>query len=422
MALKKNRNFTVLDGVANATNKQSLNAIGNLLYSDEENEEYEKKRAELQKIEDEEEREREKKDFEARGRYTTKDRDVFNIPITEIGVRPINDFKQERIDEMVRDIRATNNRLIHPITVVLYDDLPEDSEIKKAFREKGIECSTKFIISSGERRFTAWKRMHDEEEAANRNNPDFVNPFTTIKANILTAEEAKLENAFYRISNLQARQYRQHDVMFLCKEGFDAVGGIKTDPQTLKIKSKAMAKVLGYSDEEYDARQKNIELNMADYLVWYLNNISGYEMSKASAKKYVQVLKKNNDEIVIRVIAGKLSLMNAVELTRVTSPEKIKELLSVLDEEGQKKMAELLNQYFEEKKQKKSVEFITAKDVEKKIVVLKNHVKKDRDELEKMAASLGKDGKAIIKNAIRDADKLMESCEKIIAEIKPQER
>ena len=56
----------------------------------------------------------------------------FEIPLEDITPRSVNQFRQSRIEKLAKSIRNTNNRLIHPITVVKAEDLPKDSEILAA--------------------------------------------------------------------------------------------------------------------------------------------------------------------------------------------------------------------------------------------------------------------------------------------------
>ena len=66
----------------------------------------------------------------------------YEVPLDEITPRSINQFRQSRIEKLAKSIRNTNNRLIHPITLVRASDLPKDSEVLLGYEKKGIDEST----------------------------------------------------------------------------------------------------------------------------------------------------------------------------------------------------------------------------------------------------------------------------------------
>lgn len=141
------------------------------------------------------------------------------IPIDQITPRSINKYAQTRIDRLAKSIKATNNRLIHPITIVRVEDLSEESDVIQKFKNQGVDISTlKYILVSGERRFRAWQLLREEEKEKLEGTIGLINKFDTITANVLTREEAKKEEVFYDDSNIESRQLTSTEAMTIIKK------------------------------------------------------------------------------------------------------------------------------------------------------------------------------------------------------------
>ena len=139
---------------------------------------------------------------------------------------------------LAKSIRNTNNRLIHPITLVKASDLPKDSDVLQAYEKKGIDVSQlKYIIVSGEGRHRAFLLLQKEEQDKLKGKSGrsalalgAANPFDTITACILTPAEAKNASVFYEDSNIESRQLTPIEAILHIK---DAVADV-TSPEEMR--------------------------------------------------------------------------------------------------------------------------------------------------------------------------------------------
>ena len=120
------------------------------------------------------------------------------------------------------------NGLLRPLPVpesgYLPEDLPEDSPLLKKINETGKPVDKKYIIVAGERRYHAWMLNRKlEQEKIDKSGFSRENPFDTITANILTAEEAKHEEIYYSDSNTEARQLTPVEGMLNVKDALDTI-------------------------------------------------------------------------------------------------------------------------------------------------------------------------------------------------------
>lgn len=141
------------------------------------------------------------------------------IDLEDLILRPINRYSQTKIRRLAGSIKNTNNRLINPITVARPRDLRPDSPIIKEFERKNVDISRiKYVVVCGERRTRAMTYNRDEYEAMHSGAENSINPFKTITANILSAEEAKNEEVYYNDSNTQNRQVDNGELIWFIKD------------------------------------------------------------------------------------------------------------------------------------------------------------------------------------------------------------
>jgi len=199
---------------------------------------------------------------------TKKDIIFEQIYINEIIPRSINNYKQGQIEKLANSIRATNNRLINPITIAKIEDFPIDGDVMQKYREMGTDLTKyKYVIVSGERRFRAWQYLR--EQAIDGTGVD-VTIFDKITANILTPTEMKKEKSYYNDSNLQARHISPLEILYNNKSVLEK---IKTDED----KRNALIEMNGGSEAgiDEDVKKAAKKFVRAKYVKYYLESNYG---------------------------------------------------------------------------------------------------------------------------------------------------
>lgn len=336
-----------------------------------------------------------------------------NIPVTEITPRSINQYKQNRIDRLAKSIRNTNNRLIHPIVVVDIRDLPEDSDVIARFKAQGTDLSTlKYIIVAGERRYHAWLKLReDEEDNPNRKYYE-PNPFDTITANILTRQEAQNENAFFEDSNMETRQLTPLEGILHIQ---DALSEVATDDD----KREALIEMNGGSAEGIpeDPAAAAKKFNQAKYCEYYLSAELGIEgWSLTTIKTYLSIVNNCCEEVIDAIISGEFSAGAARLLPSLPACEQ-KKALEVYKTGGALQYNEYVNSIVEKKKTPKKVVRYTHKDAQREIKNAIKKIKKEKDNIEKIAKLLGGDDKAATQKAVSKVNGLLNELEKIVTEL-----
>lgn len=245
------------------------------------------------------------------GRFTLSE-----IPLDEIIPRSINRYSQTRIDRLADSIKTTNNRLIHPIVVVRPEDLPKDSEVLKTFDSKNIDLNEKkYIIVSGERRYSAFLRLREEYEQNHKERQlGETNPFETITANILTRAEAKNEEGYYNDSNLLARQLNPVEVILHIKDALSKV-------QTKEEKEAALIEM--GKDPSKDTFVQD------EYVIYYLENELGIDdFGPASIKRYSSIVNNCSPYVIEKIMSGEYTARLAREITKI-------------DKDSQKKLVDI---------------------------------------------------------------------------------
>lgn len=336
-----------------------------------------------------------------------------NIPVECITPRSVNQYKQNRIDRLARSIRNTNNRLIHPIVVVHAKDLPQDGEVIRRFRERGVDVSRlQYVIVAGERRFRAWMKLREEEEK-NPTRPYYEeNPFNTITANVLTHEEALNENAFFEDSNIETRQLTPLEGILHIR---DALSEVDTDEK----KREALIEMNGgsaegISDDAYKAAKK---FNQAKYCEYYLSAELGLEgWSRSTIKTYLSVVNNCPEEIIDAILSGEFSA-GAARILPSLSHDEQREALRIYKEQGAPSYNAFVNGLIEKQKAPKKVVRFNHKDAQKEIRNAIKKIKKEKENIESIAKLLGTNDKATTQKAITKMGGLIADLEKIVVEL-----
>lgn len=344
----------------------------------------------------------------------TDGRTAFNeIPLEDITPRSVNKFRQSRIDKLAKSIRNTNNRLIHPITVVRASDLPKDSEVLKAYENKGIDISSfKYIIVSGERRYRAFLQLREEEEAAvneklSKGILSASNPFKTITANILTPAEAKNENVFYEDSNIEARQLTPIEAILHVKDAISEV----TSPEEMRV---ALIEMNGGSEEGIPKSDVEIKKKFrADkYCAYCLETDLGIEgVSESTIRNHLSILNNCPEKVVDALIDGSYTIREAKSITKY--PKEVQEeLLDLWRKDKElyaKKMNELKNPSAIGKKR------YTRMDAKKQLKAYSEKNEKGMRDLKDIAEKLGAYDKEVLDQGIAEIEKHVQKIDEIIA-------
>lgn len=335
----------------------------------------------------------------------------FEIPLEDITPRSVNQFRQSRIEKLAKSIRNTNNRLIHPITVVKAEDLPKDSEILAAYAKKGIDVSTiKYIIVSGERRYRAFLLLQKEErekEADTKNLLNLSTPFDTITANILTPAEAKNESVFYEDSNVQSRQLTPIEAILHVKDVVNEV----TSPEEMRA---ALIEMNGGSEESIPKSDAEIKKKFRTdkYCAYCLETDLGIEgVSESTIRNHLTILNNCSERVVDELIAGNFTIKEALKITKYTAQQQ-EDLLDLWEKDKElykKKIEELKNP--ETTSKAKRVSRIDAKRL---LLSFDAKNKKGVETLKNLSENLGAYDKEKMNNGLKEIEKLAQQMSKII--------
>ena len=337
-----------------------------------------------------------------------------DVPLNEITPRSINNYSQSRIERLANSIRSTNNRLIHPIILVRPEDLPEDHEVLKKYKEQGTDIkSIKYILVAGERRYRAMMfNYKQEQEKIEKDTSGMIlsNPFEKITANILTKQEAQNEEIFYKDSNDEARQLTPIEGILHIK---DALDNVKTDHD------KKIALLEMNEGKEETIPQNDIQaakmFNTAEYVSYYLEKelgITGWTIP--TIKKYLSIVNNCPKEVVDAIIDNKISSRVVRDWTKYPL-ETQKNLLDLYLEDSEK--YEIAFNNLKKSNSKKTVR-ITHKDVQKTLVSFEKNCVKTVSKLTKIQSELGDFDKKETQKAIDECNKFIKVLNERISKIK----
>lgn len=305
------------------------------------------------------------------------------IDVNDISVRPINAYDQDRIEELAESIKATDNRLIHPIILVEPKDLKKSSKVLQKYNELGVDISTiKYVIVAGERRYHAWCLLRDKQQLISEQFGT-ENIYNTITANILTPEQAVHEERYYEDSNDQSRITSEITQLKLVKL---ALGKIQTDED----KRNALIKMndgseTGIPDDPTEAAKK---YNAANYVTYYVNKNLKLDLKVGTIKNYNSIIKNCDEVIYLAIIDGDYPIRNAKEITSLDFDQQ-KELLDLWKsgnkDEYKTKLASMKNP-----EKKPGEKFKTGKDITRQVDSLKNRNEKSLVILDALLNSLDK--------------------------------
>ncbi len=262
-----------------------------------------------------------------------------DIPLEEITPRPVNRYAQNRIDRLANSIRKTGNRLINPITLVAVRDLPRDANgahpLLTAYFEKGIiqdESQLHYIIVAGERRYRAFCKLRDEENAK-PHYPGYENPFHSITANVLTELEAENEAVFYEDSNTESRQLNAGERMRLFEAALSEVDtDEKKQAALLEMERSGFSPGFPIPENPYEAAKK---FRKDKFCAYYINAELGVEDYKEStARTYCAVMSQWCDPVREALYDGKIQFQDCRSIVRYKTAAQQEALLNLLLSEG----------------------------------------------------------------------------------------
>ena len=343
------------------------------------------------------------------------------IPVEDITPRPVNNYRQYRIDSLAKSIRNTNNTLIHPIVVVRPSDLPENHEVLKKFAEVGVDVSElKYVIVAGERRYRAWLQLRAEEEK-NPTDPFADNPFNNLTARVLSKREARSEENYYTDSNDQTRQLTPLEGLMHIQQ---VISEIQTDED--KVNALKDMKEAGYyeGDIPQDIMKAARKFNQAKFCKYYLDYELGIDndWTESMLKTDLYVLGNCCEEVINAVFKEDFPIRSARDLATLKAEgennfDVQRELLTVWKEQGND---EFRFQYAEIKK-KESVPVkkrVTYKDAKKNITAMIKQAKKDRKALDDISKQLNKADSQNVAAALKSADKFVAELEEVLKLLK----
>lgn len=343
------------------------------------------------------------------------------ISVDDITPRPINNYRQYRIDALAKSIRNTNNTLIHPIVVVKATDLPESHEVIQRFLDQGIDISTlKYVIVAGERRYRAWLQLR-EEEKVNPTDPYDDNPFDNITARVLSKKEARSEENYYTDSNDQTRQLTPLEGLMHIRQ---VIAEIQTDED--KINALKDMKEAGYfeGDIPQDVVKAARKFNQAKFCKYYLD----YELkidndwTANTLKVDLYVLNNCCEEVLNAVFKEDFPIRNARDLAALRNAGNVeyevqKTLLEIWETKGEAEYLERIKSY-RTPKDAPVKKRVTYKDAKKNINAMIKQTKKDRNALEEISKQLNKSDSRNVASALKSADKFVAELEEVLKSLK----
>ena len=324
------------------------------------------------------------------------------IPLEEITPRPINRFRQVGIERLAKSIKTTT--LINPIIVAKPTHLPADSEVLKSFREKGIDISSlNYVIVSGERRYNAFRLLHEEEinDPTKSSLTDYK--YGKISARILTKEEAQNEELIYTDSNIETRQLSSLEVMINCREMMQSVATDEEKKQSLVD--------MGLDPE-------TTKFNQVKYCKFYFEHELGIlDVTESNISQTLATVQKCAPEVLDAIVEGVLSLRKARELRDIPK-EKQGELVALL-REGKAEEYELLLEKLSSRKENSGVpERMTHRDAAKICQKYIAYSEKTMKQFEVVLRNLSGEDEMLVKETIEEISELIERWNKRYVKLK----
>lgn len=336
------------------------------------------------------------------------------VPLEEITPRSINMYRQSRIEKLAKSIRNTNNRLIHPITLVRAADLPKDNEMLQAFTQKGVDVAQiKYIIVSGERRYRAFcllqqEEMEKQKEKSGRSALGLgaINPFDTITACVLTPAEAKNEEIFYEDSNIESRQLTPIEAILHVKDVINEV----TSPEEMRA---ALIEMNGGSEEGIPKADSEIrkKFRKDKYCAYSLRTELGIEsVSESTIRDHLSILNNCPDIIVDALVAGSYPIREARSIAKY-SHEIQEELLTLWEQDAagyQEKISSLKSN--NESKEKR----VSWRDARKQLTSFGNKTRKEIENMKELAGKLSAYDRQKFSEGIAEIESLEEELKLVI--------
>ena len=312
-----------------------------------------------------------------------------DINVDDITPRSINNYSQTRIEKLAKSIQNTGNRMIHPIVVVEAKNLDPDSPVIAKFKENGVDpASLKYVLVAGERRLRAWKllrqRKSDELKELSENKGIIEqNPFDTITVNILTSEEAKKEEAFYKDSNDEARQLTPI-------EGILHLQDALSDTVTNEQKRNALIEMYGEENVPESAEQAAKKFTQSKYILYFLEKELGItSWSESTIKTYLSIINNCSKEVIDAILKDEFTAREARNLTKL--PHDTQNTLVKMYKNDRKKYQAKIDSYMGKTKVEISEKKKKTRDAYRSLNKFIKVMKKQQTELKEAIAEGGND-------------------------------
>ena len=318
------------------------------------------------------------------------------VPLEDITLRPINNYTQSRIERLAESIRATNGRLIFPIVIVKPEDLPEDSEILKKYKEDNVDITRiRYVLVAGERRYRAFLLNRElKQRELDAKGSSAINPYSTITANILTKQEAQNEQIYYKDSNDQARQLTPI-------EGLLHLRDITSKIHTNEDKRNCLVEMYGEDNVVKDPNKAARDFRLDKYIIYYLSKELGIEgWSESTVRMYLQVINKCDQKVIDEILAGNFPATEARYIKALPYETQIK-----LVEIYKKNPSKYRNVFEQLSKKPEKVDKLSRKDVVSRMKRLNKTLNESILFIDEMKEELGKTDKNEVeklKNKIND--------------------
>jgi len=304
------------------------------------------------------------------------------IPVEEITPRFVNKYRQSRIAELAQSIHNTNDRLIHPIVLVKAEDLPQESEVRKAIIEQGKNIDDyHYIIVSGERRYHAWMLLREQEAGRIKNKLGMTNRFDTITANVLSKEEAANEQSFYADANNMARHLSPAECVWFIK---DALSEVTTNEQ----KREALIQLNGGSDVgiDPDPAKAARRFRVDTYIRPILEKEFGItDWTDATIRNMGTVAKNCDNRVIDALLSDEFPLREARVISTLPQETQV-ELVEMFKQEPAAYQARLadIRSGTPAKTQK-----VTHADTRRQLRASLKRIRSEREEIARLAQALG---------------------------------
>ena len=334
-----------------------------------------------------------------------------DVNLDRITPRSINRYTQRNIERLANSIKKTG-RLISPITLVKAKDLPEDSDVIREYRKKGIDPdSLDLIIVAGERRYRAFRLLREKEAEKIKDLIGVTNPYDYINANILTSEEALKEERFYQDSNMEARILSVLEVVTYIDVAYDEL-------KTKDGRDRAYEELISVHPECASQRFPYV-----DYIKYVLErDFKVTDWSDTKIKYYWLIVKNCTNDVKEALFHEKITADDAFTI-KGEDAKKQNDLISILENEGEEAFRKEINAIKDSQadkkvrnKRKKTSKYSSATTNKQTKKILKAQ-KPGVELLREMVSSLGGENRAVYDKIVKSFDRCRKEVEGLLDQL-----